>query len=83
MVGSNSSVTSTLALPFLRRIPRIGPNAALLLAGLILPNALSFATLFHVIDIGLPPRPYSILLYLILTVSARRILGLLRLDHRR
>jgi hypothetical protein len=73
MVGSNSSVTSTLSLPFLRRIPRIGPNAALLLAGLVLPNVLSFATLFHVIDIGLPPRPYSILLYLILTVSARRI----------
>jgi hypothetical protein len=39
----------------------------------VLPNALSFATLFHLIDIGLPPRTYAILLYVILAVSARRI----------
>ena len=51
----------------------MGPTAAMLLAGLVLPNALSLATLFHLIDIGLPPRPYAILLYAILVVSARRI----------
>ena len=73
MVGYILSVSSALPIAIARRIPRFGPNAALLLAGLVLPNALSFATLFHLIDIGLPPRPFAILLYAILAVSARRV----------
>jgi hypothetical protein len=73
MVGYIFNVSAALPLALARRIPRVGPNAALLLAGLVLPNALSFATLFRLIDIGLPPRPYAILLYVILAISARRV----------
>lgn len=73
MVGYISSILAARSAPLLTRIPRLGPTTVLLLAGLVLPNALSFATFFHLIDIGLPPRTYAILLYVILAVSARRI----------
>jgi hypothetical protein len=73
MVGYILGISSALSAPLTTRIPRLGPTTALLLAGLVLPNALSFATLFHLIDIGLPPRTYAILLYVILAVSSRRI----------
>ena len=39
------------------------PHLALLLAGVVLPNALSIATALSLIDIGLPSRTFSILLY--------------------
>jgi len=39
------------------------PHLALLLAGVVLPNALSIATALSLIDIGLPLRTFSILLY--------------------
>jgi hypothetical protein len=73
MVGYNSHIATTLVAPWLSRVSRLGPTTALLLAGLVLPNALSLATLFNLIDIGLPPRSYAILLYAILAVSARRV----------
>jgi phosphoglycerol transferase MdoB-like AlkP superfamily enzyme len=73
MVGYLLSASSALPIAIARRLPKVGPNAALLLGGLVLPNALSFATLFHLIDIGLPPRPYAILLYVIVAISARRV----------
>ncbi len=49
------------------------PTAMLLLAGLLLPNLLSLATLSSVIDVGLPPRTGCILLYAALAMCARRI----------
>jgi len=49
------------------------PNAALLGAGLLLPNLLSLATLGSFIDVGLPPRTGCIILYAILAVCARRL----------
>jgi hypothetical protein len=52
---------------------RQSPNAALLGAGLVLPNLLSLATLGNFIDVGLPPRTSSILLYATLAMCARRI----------
>lgn len=64
-------------------------TAKLLLAGLLLPNLLSLATFLSIIDIGLPPRTASIILYGTLAISARRIpyaltaalfLGLLAFD---
>lgn len=73
MVVYNSTVSAALLAPRLMRFARIGPTTALLLAGFILPNALSLATLFNLIDIGLPPRTYAIMLYVILAVSARRV----------
>jgi hypothetical protein len=39
------------------------PHLALLLAGVVLPNLLSIATALSLIDIGLPSRTFSILLY--------------------
>ena len=60
-----------------RRLPAtILPGSAtvtLLLAGLLLPNVLSLATLGAVIDVGLPPRTGSILMYAALAMCARRI----------
>jgi hypothetical protein len=44
----------------------------LLAAGVFLPNALSFATLASIIDIGLPPRTSAIFLYGVVALSARR-----------
>lgn len=48
------------------------PTARLLLAGLILPNLLSLASLSTLIDIGLPPRTTCILLYAVLAIWAQR-----------
>lgn len=45
----------------------------LLAVGLFLPNALSFATLASIIDIGLPPRTSAIILYGVVALSARRV----------
>lgn len=45
----------------------------LLAAGVLLPNALSFATLASIIDIGLPPRTSAIFLYGVVALSARRV----------
>jgi hypothetical protein len=45
----------------------------LLAAGLVLPNLLSLATLGSFIDVGLPPRTSSILLYAALAMCARLI----------
>ena len=45
----------------------------LLAAGLLLPNLLSLATLGSFIDVGLPPRTSSILLYAALAMCARLI----------
>ena len=73
MVGFSSSASSALSVPLFGRIPRIGPTAALLLAGIVLPNALSLATLFHLIDIGLPPRSAAIFLYALIAIGARRL----------
>lgn len=49
------------------------PTAMLLLAAVLLPNILSLATFFSVVDIGLPPRSVAIVLYSIVAISARRI----------
>ena len=49
------------------------PTAMLLAAGLLLPNLLSLATLGSFIDVGLPPRTSSILLYAALAMCARLI----------
>jgi hypothetical protein len=64
---------------YLMRLPRkfsisrilTSPTSLLLLAGLILPNLLSLATLGTFIDVGLPPRTGSILLYMALAMCAR------------
>lgn len=58
---------------FLRRILDLSPTAALLVAGVVLPNLLTFATLGSVIDIGLPPRTGCILMYCVLAICARRL----------
>jgi hypothetical protein len=73
MVGSSSGISSALSTPVLTRLPSVRPTAALLLAGLVLPNMLSLATLLNLIDIGLPPRSYAIVLYALLAVAARRL----------
>lgn len=53
---------------------RIGsPTVHLLLAGLILPNLLSLASLSSLLDIGLPPRTSCIIFYSLLAVCARRL----------
>ena len=49
------------------------PTAALLGAGLLLPNLLSLATLTSFIDVGLAPRTSCIILYATLAVRARRL----------
>lgn len=49
------------------------PHAALLAAGLLLPNLLSLVSLSSVVDIGLPPRTAAIMLYATIAVCARRI----------
>ncbi len=48
------------------------PTFHLLLAGLILPNLLSLASLGSLVDIGLPPRTSCIIFYAVLAVGARR-----------
>ncbi|WP_315835482.1 sulfatase-like hydrolase/transferase [Bradyrhizobium prioriisuperbiae] len=51
----------------------IDPSIKLLIAGLLLPNALSLATLMSLVDVGLPPRPAAMMLYCVLAISARKI----------
>ncbi|MFN3656711.1 MAG: sulfatase-like hydrolase/transferase [Pseudolabrys sp.] len=55
------------------RVFRLSPTGALLLAGLLLPNLLTFATLGSFLDVGLPPRTGCILAYCVLAICARRI----------
>jgi hypothetical protein len=64
-------------------------TAKLLLAALILPNILTLATFLSVVDIGLPPRTFAIILYVVVAIGARWIpfaltvtlfLGVLALD---
>ncbi len=74
---SGSSAPAIPAAPankpaFLRAF-MFSPTAALLLAGLLLPNLLTVATLGSFIDVGLPPRTGAILLYCVLAMVARRI----------
>jgi hypothetical protein len=76
--SGSPGATAALAAPanrwtaaFLRSLK--SPTAALLAAGLLLPNLLTLATLGHVIDVGLPPRTGAILLYCVLAMVARRI----------
>ncbi len=52
---------------------RIDPSVTLLLAGLLLPNALSLATFTALVDISLPPRPTQMMLYCVVAISARKI----------
>lgn len=59
--------------PALLRALMVSPTAALLLAGLLLPNLLTVATLGSFIDVGLPPRTGAILLYCVLAMVARLI----------
>ena len=47
------------------------PTFLLVMAGLVLPNLLTFGTVASLIDIGLPPRTGSIMLYVALAMSAR------------
>src|SRR6185437_3888549 len=49
------------------------PTVILLLAGLILPNLLSLASLASFIDVGLPPRTGCIIFYATLAICARRL----------
>lgn len=51
----------------------LSPTARLLAAGVLLPNLLTLATLGSFIDVGLPPRTGSIILYGVLAMVARRI----------
>lgn len=47
------------------------PTFLTILAGVLLPNLLSLATLISFIDVGMPPRTGSILLYAALAMCAR------------
>src|SRR6185295_86772 len=49
------------------------PTFLLVLAGLILPNILTLATLGSFVDVSLPPRTMCIVAYAVLAICARRI----------
>ena len=49
------------------------PTTPLFVAGLILPNLLSIATLVSLIDVSIPPRTIFIMAYATLAICARRI----------